>query len=196
MDTSFPALMRLFGDTVIDPRGVARRELLARLPMNARWLALAVVVVLSVLLGHVTLRLTMAPTGMMGGLLAGPFASLVLQGGVLLIMALAAHQVGRLMGGGGNFPDALLLIAFLQGIMLVIQVLQIAALLLLPPLSGILSLFGFAVFLWVLTGFVAEMHGFRSLLGVMGMIVATAFGMAFLIALILAMLGVAPPEMG
>jgi hypothetical protein len=52
------------------------------------------------------------------------------------------------------------------------------------------------VFLWVLTGFVAELHGFRSMLGVFGMIVVTTFGIAFLIAMLLAMLGVAPPAMG
>lgn len=193
MDTSFPALLGLVRDTVIDPRAGARRLIEARLPMNVRWLALALVVVLSVLLGHLTLQMTAATSGLMGGMLAGPFPSLLLQGGVLMIMALAVHQVGRMMGGGGNFADALLLVAFLQGIMLVIQLLQIAALLLMPPLAGILSLVGFAVFLWVLTGFVAEIHGFRSLLGVFGMIVVTAFGVAFLIAMMLAMLGVGPP---
>lgn len=194
MDTSFPALMGLIRDTVIDPRAGARRVLQARLPMNARWLALALVVVLSALAGNLALRLAMGPTGMMGGLLAGPVPSLVLQATVLFVMASVMHAVGRMMGGGGNFPDALLLVAFLQGIMLVIQLLQIAALLLLPPLAGLLSILGFAVFLWVLTGFVAELHGFRSLLAVFGMILATAFAVAFLMAMVLAMLGVAPPQ--
>jgi hypothetical protein len=196
MDTSFPALMGLFRDTVIDPRGGARRVLQERLPMNARWLLLALVVVLTALTGHLALRLAMGPTGMMGGVLGGPFTSLLLQGTVLFVMASTIHAVGRMMGGGGSFPDALLLVTFLQGLMLVVQVLQIAALLLLPPLAGILSLIGFGLFLWVLTGFVAELHGFRSLLGVLGMIVVTAFGVAFLLALMLAMLGFSPPAMG
>jgi hypothetical protein len=100
-----------------------------------------------------------------------------------------------MMGGGGGFADALLLAAFLQAIMLVVQLLQIAALLLFAPLAGIFSIIGVVVFLWVLTGFVAELHGFRSLLGVFGMIVATTFGLAFLIAMLLAMLGVGPPAM-
>jgi hypothetical protein len=196
MDTSLPAFLGLVRDTVSDPRAGARRVILARLPMNVRWLVLALVVVLSVLLSNLTLRMTMAGTGMMGGLLLGPVTAMVLQGVVLMVMALAIHQVGRLMGGGGGFADALLLVAFLQGIMLVIQVLQIAALLLLAPLAGIFSILGVVVFLWVLTGFVAELHGFRSMLGVFGMIVVTTFGIAFLIAMLLAMLGVAPPAMG
>jgi hypothetical protein len=196
MDTSLPAFLGLVRDTVSDPRAGARRVILARLPMNVRWLVLALVVVLSVLLSNLTLRMTMAGTGMMGGLLLGPVTAMVLQGVVLMVMALAIHQVGRLMGGGGGFADALLLVAFLQGIMLVVQVLQIAALLLLAPLAGIFSILGVVVFLWVLTGFVAELHGFRSMLGVFGMIVVTTFGIAFLIAMLLAMLGVAPPAMG
>ena len=193
MDTSFGALMGLVRETLVDPRAAARRIILARVPMNARWLALALVVVLSVLLGQVTIGLMLGPTGMMGGMLGGPVSSIVLQGGVLLTMVFAVHQVGRWMGGGGNFPDALLLVVFLQGVMVLIQVVQIAALLLLPPLAGIVSMVGFGVFLWVLTGFVAELHGFRSLLGVFGMILATAFALAFLLALLLAMLGVTPP---
>lgn len=196
MDTSFSALMGLVRDCIADPRAGAARLIGARVPMDARWLAAALVVVLGVLLGQVTMRMMMAPTGMMGGVIAGPVTAFVLQSGVLLLMVLAAHNVGRWMGGGGNFPDALLLISALQGIMVVIQVVQIAALLLLPPVAGLVGLFAFGVFLWVLTGFVAELHGFRSLLGVFGMVVATAFGMAFLLAIFLATLGVAPPEVG
>lgn len=196
MDTSFSALLGLVRECVADPRAGARRIILARLPMSARWLALALVVVLSVLLGQLTLRMMLGPSGMMGTALGGPVQAIVLQGGVLLLMAGAAHQVGRMMGGGGNFPDAVLLIAFLQGVMVLIQMVQIVALMLLPPVAGIFGLVGFAVFLWMLTGFVAEMHGFRSLLGVFGMIFVTAFGLAFLMAILLAMLGITPPEMG
>lgn len=196
MDTSFSALLGLMRESVADPRAGARRIILARLPMSARWMALALVVVLSVLFGQLTLRLMLGPSGMMGTALGGPVQSLMLQGGVLLLMAGAAYQVGRFMGGGGSFADAVLLIAFLQGVMVLIQLVQIVALMLIPPVAGIFGLVGFAVFLWMLTGFVAEMHGFRSLLGVFGMIFVTAFGLAFLMAMLLAMLGITPPEMG
>lgn len=194
MDTSLVALWGLVRETVTDPRAGARTIMAAGLTMQARWLALALVVVLSVFLGQLTIRVLMAPSGMMAAVLSGPASSILLQAGVLLLMAIAAHNVGRMMGGHGNFPDAMLLVACLQGIMVLVQAVQIVALLLLPPLGGIVSLLGFGVFLWVLTGFVAELHGFRSLLGVFGMVVVTAFGVAFLLALFLAMLGITPPE--
>lgn len=193
MDTSFGALWGLVRETVADPRAGARIIMSAGLTMQARWLALALVVVLSVLFGQLAFSLLMASSGMMAMVLSGPASSILLQAGVLLVMAVAAHQVGRMMGGMGSFPDAMLLIACLQGIMVLVQVAQIVALMLLPPLAGIISIVGFGLFLWVLTGFVAELHGFRSLLGVFGMVLLTAFSVAFLLAIILATLGITPP---
>lgn len=196
MDTSLAALLGLARETVVDPRAGARRIILARVPMNARWLALALVVVLTVIFSQISVALMMGPSSMMGVPAAGPAGSILLQAGVLLFIAVAIHQVGRMMGGLGSFPDAMLLTACLQGLMILVQVVQIVALMLLPPLAGIVGLMGFGVFLWVLTGFVAELHGFRSLLGVFGMIIFTAVTLAFLIALLLAMSGVAPPTLG
>ncbi|MGY6635360.1 MAG: YIP1 family protein [Alkalilacustris sp.] len=194
MDTSLNAVLGLARDIVADPRAAARAIILSRLPMNARWLALALVVVLSVIFGQISVALMMSPSGMMGAMLSGPGTSILLQAGVLLLMAVAMQQVGAMFGGGGNFPDAMLLVACLQGVMILIQMVQIVALMLLPPLAGIVSLVGFGVFLWVLTGFVAEMHGFRSLLSVFGMILVTAFAIAFVLAMLLAMAGIAPPQ--
>ena len=194
MDTSPTAVLGLARDIIADPRAAARGIMLSNLPMNARWLALALVVVLSVVFGQLSVTLMMQPAGMMGAVLTSPSISILLQAGVLLLMAIAMQQVGRMFGGEGSFPDAMLLVACLQGLMVLVQVVQIVALLLLPPLAGIISLVGFGVFLWVLTGFVAELHGFRSLLNVFGMILITAFSIAFLLAMLLAMVGVAPPQ--
>ncbi len=194
MDTSPTAVLGLAREIISDPRGAARMIIYSRIPMNARWLALAVVVVLSVVFGQLSVTLMMQPAGMMGAVLTSPSVSILLQAGVLLMIAIAMHQVGRMFGGGGNFPDAMLLVAALQGVMILVQVVQIVALLLLPPLAGIVSLIGFGVFLWVLTGFVAELHGFRSLLNVFGMVIVTAFSIAFLLAMLLAMIGIAPPQ--
>lgn len=194
MDTSPTAVLGLARDIIADPRGGARAIIYSRLPMNARWLGLAVVVVLSVVFGQVSVMLMMQPSGLMGGVLTSPSLSILLQAGVLILIAIAMQQVGRMFGGGGNFPDAMLLVACLQGVMIMVQVAQIVALLLLPPLAGIVGLIGFGVFLWVLTGFVAELHGFKSLLNVFGMVIVTAFSIAFLLAMLLAMVGIAPPQ--
>jgi hypothetical protein len=41
-------------------------------------------------------------------------------------------------------------------------VLQLAATLVAPPLAGIIGLGGFVLFLWLMTAFIAELHGFAS----------------------------------
>ncbi len=194
MDTSLNAALGLARHIILDPRDAARAIMRSDVPMNARWLAMALVVVLSVIFGQISVTLMLQPSGVMGAVLAGPSVAILVQAGVLLMMAIAATQVGRMFGGEGIFPDAMLLIACLQGVMVLVQVFQIAALMLLPPIAGIVGMIGFGVFLWVLTGFVAELHGFRSLLNVFGMILVTAFSIAFLLAMLLAMAGLAPPQ--
>lgn len=195
MDTSPAAVMTLARETLADPRATARRIMSADLPVGARWQALALVVILSVLIGQLAAWLMLGEAGMMGAM-AGPVQSGMVQGGALLLMVFAAHRIGRMMGGRGSFEDALILITWLQAIMILVQLVQVAALVVLPPLAGILSIMGVVLFLWLLTNFVAELHGFDSLGRVFGMIVVTAVGLAFIAATVLSVLGLAPPEVG
>lgn len=196
MDTSASAFLGLVRETLAEPRATARRLVNANLPSTTRWEALALVVVLSVLMGQVTMLLMAEPSGVMPGMGGGPLWAGVLQGGVLLVVAGAVDRVGRLMGGIGNFPDALLLVTWLQAIMVLVQVAQIVALLLLPALAALIGLAAMALFLWLLTNFVAELHGFESLGRVFGMIVVTAMGLAFVLATLLTIFGITPPEVG
>ena len=186
MDTSLSALMGLLRQTLSDPRAAARQVMALPLPRSARWQALALVIVLSMLFGQAAVLL-------MAG--QGPDALSVglIQGAVLLALVYAVHFVGRLLGGRGAFEDGLILIAWLQGVMVAVQIAQIVALLILPPLTGLLGFLGMALFLWLLTNFVAELHGFSSLGRVFGMILLTLFGVAILLAIALQILGVQPP---
>ena len=104
--------------------GEARRVMALPLPRAARWQALALVIVLSMLFGQVAVLL-------MAG--QGPDALMVgmIQGAVLLMLVYGVHMVGRVLGGRGAFEDALILIAWLQGVMVAVQVAQIVALLIL-----------------------------------------------------------------
>ena len=186
MDTSLSALMGLLRQTLSDPRAAARQVMALPLPRSARWQALALVIVLSMLFGQAAVLL-------MAG--QGPDALSVglIQGAVLLALVYAVHFVGRLLGGRGAFEDGLILIAWLQGVMVAVQIAQIVALVILPPLTGLLGFLGMALFLWLLTNFVAELHGFTSLGRVFGMILLTLFGVAILLAIALQILGVQPP---
>lgn len=179
-------LAELMRDTLRDPRGSARIVMRLNLPVEARWLGLVLMAVGSALLTHLGMALTM-PAGDMGStiLLPSPMATAVSQLAVLVLTAVFATVIGRWAGGQGRFPDALLLVVWLQAVLLAVQVVQMVLLLLLPPLGAILGYAAVALFFWLLTAFVAELHGFRSMgLTFLGVILAV-LGAAFVLALFL-----------
>ena len=189
---SLGPLLRMARDTVSNPREGAETVLSLGLPRQALWLAFALVVVLSMLLGDILYLLAGVPqdgplTGPMGG---SPLVMGLLQAGFLYMMAHAITQIGRLFGGTGRFEEALTLIVWLQFIFLCVQVLQLAALLLMPPIAGLITILALALFLWLLVNFIAALHGFTSLGMVFAMTIVSAFALLFLLSLVLTMLGV------
>ncbi|MFN3145271.1 MAG: hypothetical protein ACE368_08365 [Paracoccaceae bacterium] len=84
------------------------------------------------------------------------------------------------LGGGGSLDDTILLMAWMQWILVGLQVIQILALLVIPPLVGLIVLAGMGLFFWLLTNFVAELHGFRSLGRVFMIILLSMVGITIL----------------
>ena len=192
MELNAAFLRAMLRETLSNPQEAARKLIAINPPMEARGLALAVVVVLSVLLGQASVLLM---AGSDAPFVMGVGASAIVQGGALLMVVYAAHAVGRMFGGSGSFPDAVLLVSWLQFMMVVLQVIQVAALVLVPPLSGMIGIIAITLFLWVLTNFVAALHGFTSLGKVFGMILVTFMAIAFVVAFLLALLGIQGPGM-
>ena len=194
MTLTFSQILAMVGRTVQNPREGASEVLSLGLPRDAIWIVVGLVVVLSIILAQISSLMLGARGGDPDDMLAiGPIAGLAIQLGVLLGMGGAVHLVGRAMGGSGSFPEALLLIAWLQFIMVCVQVIQLLAILVMPPLTGIIFVLGLALFLWLLTNFVAVLHGFRSLAQVFVMILVSAFAIAFFLSLALTFLGVTIP---
>ena len=73
--------------------------------------------------------------------------------------------------------------AWIEGVLVLLQAVQMVLLLLAPPLAEALGLIGIALFLWLLTNFVAELHGFRSaakvFFTILGTVLALSFAAAF-----------------
>jgi hypothetical protein len=74
-------------------------------------------------------------------------------------------------------------------------VVQAGILVISTPVAEIFGLLGVLVFLWLLTNFVAVLHGFSSLFQVFLMILVSAFGIAFGLSIILTLIGVTMPMM-
>jgi hypothetical protein len=150
--------------TLAEPRPATRALLAEGVPIPARTAGLLLVAVVSAVLSSLQIRLSpqaLDPVSAM--LLASPFRAAVVQWAFLALSVVLIHRVGRAAGGKGSFPDALLIVVWLQCLTLVLQVLQLAATVIAPSLAGIIGLAGFVMFLWLMTNFIAELHGFRSL---------------------------------
>jgi|APEBP8051073178_1049388.scaffolds.fasta_scaffold00020_202 hypothetical protein len=189
MNLSLSGLWSEMRLTFQDPRQGVRRVLALDLPMGARWVALLLVAIASSILLHLAILLFPLPDGdIVGEMAASPFTTTVLQAGVFTLVVAAVYWLGRMRGGRGSFADTLIVMVWLQTIMLAVQLAQLVVQILLPPASGLVSLAGLGVFLWLLTNFVAELHGFRSLPAVFGGIVVGGILLAFLLAVLLLLL--------
>ncbi|MBD1205843.1 MAG: Yip1 family protein [Rhodobacteraceae bacterium] len=183
------ALVRL---TLTQPRAAAQAVMRVPLPMAGRWSALLLMATLSALLMQV-LSLLLPPTLGPDGQELRPVGPLVWAGMVtvgMMITAGLAHSVGRWRGGKGEFPDAVILVAWLQFLQLLLVAVQIVVMLLLPMLAPVIEIGGVLLFLWLLVNFVAEMHGFRSLGLVFLGVILTFVGAVFALSLLMMSLGV------
>ncbi len=170
--------------TVQNPRAAARHLMGWQLPLSTVWLGMALMAVVSALLSTASLLLApdQAEPGMIEptiwAMLQNPLQVAVLQAVVMVIMAMLAQGVGRMFGGRGNFADALVLIAWIEVLLCMLQLVQIALMVVSPSLAAAIGLFGMVLFVWVLSNFIAEMHSFASagkvLLGIIGTVLAVS----------------------
>lgn len=194
MDLTLPNILALVRLTVQSPRQGARRIMAFDLPINGRWLALILVATGSAIGTHLSIAL-MPPEqrDMMLTLIASPVRTALLQAGIWAVIAAAIAAGGRMRGGTGSFPDALILMVWLQFILLCVQLVQVVAGVMLPFLADLIGLAGLGLLLWLLTNFVAELHGFRSLIAVFAGLIAGAFAFVFVAAILLTMIIGSPP---
>ena len=194
MDLTLPNILALVRLTLQNPRQGADRIMALDLPMNGRWLALILVAAVSAIGTHLSIALMPAEQrDMMLALIASPVRTALLQAGIWAVMAGAIAAGGRMRGGTGTFPDALILMVWLQFILLCVQLVQVLAGVMLPVLADLIGLAGLGLLLWLLTNFVAELHGFRSLIAVFAGLVAGAFAFTFVAAFLLTLVLGSPP---
>ena len=102
-----------------------------------------------------------------------------------LAAAVLLFAVGRWRGGQGSFADSLILIVVLQLILILPQLLQLVAIVLVPPLASIIGLASVALYFWLISHFGAELHGFGSALRVFFGVIATMVAVVFLLAFLM-----------
>ncbi len=186
-----PDLKTLVRLSVTEPEKGAAAILALNPPLPARWMLMGFAVSLGVVLAYLLPVLSGR-----GGDLPMPFVAAGVQGGMNIAAVVLATTVGRMFGGRGRFEDALLLVGWLQLLMSGVQLIQLVAMLVMPPLAGLIMVAAVALFFWLLSGFVSTLHGFKSrfmvLLGTLG----TLFAAAFVLSFVLLLLGFELPELG
>ena len=194
MPLRLPFLTALLRDTFGDPRAGMRRVLNLGLPRSISIEALVLTAVISAVLSEISLYLAPMPDGaqMMRSIAGGPISVVMMQIGLLVIVALGVHRIGRAMGGVGDLTGALLVVVWVQVVMIVLQLVQIIALVLVPPLATMIGLASIGVFFWMITNFVTELHGFERRVKVFAVILAGFIALVLALSVVLGVLGFVP----
>ena len=175
------------GQSFRDPAGTARALMGVGLSRGTLYSMLALVTVMSVLLLELGNALSPAGSAI---LRLTPFTLCVILGASLIMMVFALQLTGQMLGGQGRFAAALLLVIWWQAMALVIQAAQTLAVLILPPLAGLLTIAGLVWLVFALLHFVNVLHGFDSLPKALATVAIGVVGISFGLALLLTLIGV------
>lgn len=191
----------LFGmalQTVPEPRKVARDVFAFRAPRSALWLILALLLVSMTFLAVISSILFPVDPAEMGAILgddqmapalASPLVTGLVQAVTAVATVWAIFWIGRAAGGTGSFEQALLTVIWLHFVLFLMQIGILALGLFAPALAVLLTFLSFVMTFWLLSHFVAEMHGFRSAGSVFAGILMVLLVLAVMMSLLLAMMG-------
>jgi hypothetical protein len=186
------AFLSLAIKSVTDPRDVARWFLSLHLSREAIVTALALSVVLNTLVFFTSLIVTPGPVP---SVLASPSSFLAIQAGVVILTILGFHGAARMMGGAGRLEDVAVLMVWMQYLRVLVQVIALVLLPLSPFLIGILMSISTFAGLWILLNFLDEAHNLGGLMKAAVVLVFGILGMAFILSVLLVLLGVDPNGM-
>lgn len=170
---------------ITDPREAAETLLSMGVPKEAHWPGLILVVICGAILSG--LGEFVAPT------VFGQVPLLVMAGLMLVVFssfALAVHWIGVQMGGKGAFDEAVLMTAFVQGLVACAQVVQLAVLILVTPMAPLFSIAVTLIGLWININFIDALHGFRSLWRSAAVFFLSSIAVAFAVGILSGLLGV------
>jgi hypothetical protein len=192
MDWNLPNLLSALRYSLQSPRDAIRQVIASEPPMTARWIALLLMAIASTFL--TLLSLSLVPSDELPSeflwLMGSPLSLAALHLVMLFVSVHLLFRIGRFWHGRGSFADSLTVLIWFQIIMLAVQAVQLALQVLLPPFAPAAYLAGLALFFWLLTNFVAELHGFASLsktffgilVALAGLTLLLGFGLALVIA--------------
>ncbi|HKL65206.1 MAG TPA: YIP1 family protein [Roseovarius sp.] len=187
------AFWSLVRQTLFEPRDAAQRIVSSGLSARDGWLALALMAVLNTLVYSLSARLNPpadpAMSEMMGPALGAPLVFAAALFAALALTAVAFMQAGRALGGTATTTDMLVLLAWMQALRLMVQVVLVVLAMAMPALAGIVVIVAAVWGLWILLAFMAEAHGFESLWRAAGALAIAFAGLVFGLSLLFSLVG-------
>ena len=181
--------------SIRSPREGGEALLAQSLPRGTLWSVLALCAIVSTLLSWVSAFLTGVADAFAISFMERPVQGAIVQFIFGAILAGSIHSIGRTFGGRGAFDESLQVVAWLNVIMVALQVAQLVAYPIFPLFAVFLTFAGVALFFYLLTGFVQAVHGFASAGSVFVMIVLSLFAVLMVLSVILTSFGIAPLAM-
>jgi hypothetical protein len=187
MQFDLPSILKAAQHSVQSPRPMARQVMALNLPLNVGAMALMVVAILTAMMSAIVSMMAQTAGGEAGVMMMlSPLQWAILQVVSMFVGAGLITVIGRSFGGHGTLPQAVVLLAWAEFIVLLVQIVQVIALFILPPLALILAFVGLGLTAWLLVNFIAELHGFQSLLKVFFGLVGAGFALIVLLATVMA----------
>lgn len=180
-----------------EPRKIAREIQALRYSRAVLWQTFALFEVLSMAVG-VAVSLIYPPDPELLAVIrenpvlaitTKPILAGMIGASLLVITIFAIYWVGRIFGGVGRFDQAILTILWLQFVMLIAQSVMLLLAFFASGLAAMVNVSATVLTFWILSHFIAEMHGFKSVGLVFLMIILTIIAMLVGLAVILAMIG-------
>lgn len=172
-----------------EPREAAATLLSMGVPKALLWPGFALLVVLSVILIFASGPLT-APGSENP---VSPFGLTITSGLAGAASVFLVWKIGELLGGKGGFDETLLLTVFLQGMIFAGQLIELALIMVIPPLADIYYIALIVFMFWLNLNFIAVLHGFGSLWRAFGVLILASIGVAFVLVFAMSLAGVRLP---
>lgn len=186
MNLSPKALLLAARDTLANPAAAARMVMALRLNVPEGLMAVGLTAALATLLtGLMQSFLGPVADPAMQDLFSRPFLLAISQFSLMALGAFLMWRVGKMFGGKGSFAQALSLVAWLEVVLILLQVAEVLVRLILPMLAlpvGLASLFAF---FYLLTHFTAALNGYTSLTKTFFGILGTALALLMVTSLAL-----------
>jgi hypothetical protein len=180
-------LLRL---TLANPAAAMAYLLDQRLPLGPSLQVVTLGAVLSTLSTCLALIVQPFPDPLVNALVLNNPIIFAISGAVAaVLLAFSLFRLGAAFGGQGDFAGACLLMGWLQVVMVVLQLAELLAIVLLPAVIGVVvSIAALGVVIWVAVGMTGALHRFANTglaVGTLiGAFVMTILGMALLAMLI------------